>query len=111
MAFWIFSPSQGVHLQDVHGLSIIQYKYYLWGLSFPDPDPDPDFFLSESESVAETNLGLEDALEENERDLERERLKERWFFLYKYLLSFMNRVKLIKGNKMRILLKTRIEKI
>jgi len=28
--------------------------------------------LSESESVAETNLGLEDALEENERDLERD---------------------------------------
>lgn len=28
--------------------------------------------MSESESVAETNLGLEDALEENERDLERD---------------------------------------
>ena len=55
--------------------------------------------MSESESVAETNLGLEDALEENERDLERDlesdRLKKDYFLS---LLSFMNRIKLIQGN-------------
>ena len=35
-----------------------------------------DFTLSESESVAETNLGLDDELEENDRDRDRLRLFE-----------------------------------
>lgn len=43
------------------------------GLSFPLPDLSDFRFLSESESVAETNLGLDEELPdpENERDLER----------------------------------------
>ena len=49
------------------------------GLSFPLPDLSDFRFLSESESVAETNLGLDEELPDPEIERDLERLKQENF--------------------------------
>ena len=61
------------------------------GLSFPLPDLSDFRFLSESESVAETNLGLDEELPdpENERDLERLKQENCRFRINLFFLKFV----------------------